>query len=126
MGQGILRDFVFIHSIGWGDIAVELGNGHVQIMPCAVRLKDSYKGKLVSWDCDSSGVVTRLSVVSYRRNKILLAGGRAHLAGVRAHRARMRSSIGKATGPGIGGRVGSSFALLYIGLLFCLYLKVLS
>jgi len=92
MGQGILRDFVFIHSIGWGDIAVELGNGHVQIMPCAVRLKDSYKGKLVSWDCDSSGVVTRLSVVSYRRNKILLAGVRARLAGV------MRSSYAKATG----------------------------
>ena len=96
MGQGILRDFVFIHSIGWGDIAVELVNGHIEVMPCEVRLRDSYKGKLVSWDCDSSGVVIRLKVISHRRDKILLAGKRVRGRIMRALRA------GAGAGPGAG------------------------
>ena len=62
MRKGILRDFVWVHSVRLGQAAIEDCETHqVELVDYGISPNlSNYKGKVVYWECDSEGMLLNL------------------------------------------------------------------
>jgi len=65
MRKGIVRDFVWLHASNLGTVALEDMETHSIIkLPYEKKLNPGkYKGKIVYWESDQSGMLARVESV---------------------------------------------------------------